>query len=143
MKTNCTRTLCKSAEETLQLGAALGRTLRGGQVLAFTGDLGAGKTTFIKGLVSVLTHTDINDVSSPTFAYVNTYSGPTLNVHHFDLYRLKTADDFFALGFDEYFDAGGICCIEWPEIITDHLPTGTIFVEIQYLAETNREITIS
>lgn len=130
-----------SAEETKQQGLALGKSLSPNSVIALFGELGAGKTTFIKGLVEGAAAIDPKHVNSPTFTYLHLYTG-THTVYHFDLYRLKTSDDFFALGFDEYFSAGGICCLEWPERLGDKLPEQTITVTISYEGENKRHIAI-
>ena len=110
--------ITNSAEETMQYGVELGRTLQTNEILCFYGELGAGKTTLIKGIVSGYTDHPIDEVSSPTFTYLHIYD----NVFHFDLYRLKGPTQFLEMGFDEYFQAGGVCLIEWPERIADILP---------------------
>ncbi len=92
-----------------------------GRIFTFTGFLGAGKTTLIKEFIAQLGVTD--EVTSPTFAYVNTYAAPEgVRVHHFDLYRVESIEQFQDLGFDEYLrDSNGICLIEWPEVIAQLL----------------------
>jgi tRNA threonylcarbamoyladenosine biosynthesis protein TsaE len=142
MKKVKTKHLSVSPEETTQIGYSLGQQLCTNSIVVLYGDLGAGKTTFIKGLANSLSSCKENEISSPTFTYLNIYEGARV-LYHFDLYRLKQTNDFFALGFDEYFSCGGICCIEWPELIENHLPAGTIKVEIQYLEQNQREIIIS
>jgi tRNA threonylcarbamoyladenosine biosynthesis protein TsaE len=126
-----------SAEETFRLGAELGRSLPPSAIVALFGDLGAGKTTFVKGLVSAITGLDPALINSPTFTYLHLY--PTRPaVHHFDLYRLRTADEFLALGFDEYFSEEGIVCIEWAEKIDAILPKGTLSVHLDHAGEDRR-----
>lgn len=106
-----------SAEETWSIGENLGKTLQKGSVLCFYGDLGAGKTTFIQGLIYGLT--GISHVPSPTFTYVNVYKE---TVYHYDLYRLANEAEFLARGLDEPFGTEAICLIEWPERIPSLLP---------------------
>ncbi|WP_420421856.1 tRNA (adenosine(37)-N6)-threonylcarbamoyltransferase complex ATPase subunit type 1 TsaE [Simkania sp.] len=129
-----------SLEETAEIGRSIARDLAPGAIVAFFGDLGAGKTTLIKSLASGLTGIDPHEVSSPTFTYLHIYKG-TCPVYHFDLYRLKNAADFLARGFDEYFDAGGICLIEWAERIDPILPEHTQRLEIKHLDENKRTFT--
>ena len=123
------------------MGTELGRTLPSGSVVCFFGDLAAGKTTFIKGLVSGAAQLDPDQVNSPTFVYLNIYEG-TCPVYHFDLYRLEGQTAFLGMGFDEYLGAPGICCIEWSEKIQDLLPSHYIRVKMSHLGENKREITI-
>lgn len=130
-----------STEETLALGKTFAKQLRPNSIVCFFGDLGAGKTTLIKGIVSELTGCDPEDVLSPTFVYLNIYEGQT-SVYHFDLYRLKEAKEFVALGFEEYLCAGGVCCIEWSERIATLLPEGCFRIEMHHVAEEVRTIDI-
>ena len=131
-----------SADETLQLGKTFGSALQKNAIVAFFGDLGAGKTTFIRGLAQGVGSIDPRNVSSPTFTYLNIYEGDK-TVYHFDLYRMQGKEDFFKAGFDEYFQAGGICCMEWADKIASELPDGTIKITISYLGEEKRQIEIS
>lgn len=133
------RRITRSAEETISFGAAFGASLKPNTVLCLFGELGAGKTTFIKGVVQGATGIAPEQVVSPTFVYLNIYG----NVYHFDLYRLHDCDEFLSLGFEDYFFAGGICCIEWSERIAPILPEGAIYVTLSHLTEEAREITIS
>ncbi|MBI3508751.1 MAG: tRNA (adenosine(37)-N6)-threonylcarbamoyltransferase complex ATPase subunit type 1 TsaE [Chlamydiia bacterium] len=103
-----------SESATLAFGKAFAAQLAPNSILALHGDLGAGKTTFVKGLALGLGIEE--PIVSPTFVYLNLYAG-RLPLYHFDLYRLKSKEDFEALGFSEYFFKGGICAIEWPERI--------------------------
>jgi tRNA threonylcarbamoyladenosine biosynthesis protein TsaE len=135
-----THTTC-SAEETHSLGKVFGQSLPVNAIVAFFGDLGAGKTTFIRGLVDGIGSIDLRDVCSPTFTFLNIYSGNQM-VFHFDLYRLPREEEFFAAGFDEYFNAGGICCIEWAEKIGSSLPSQAFNVSFSYLSEKARQIEI-
>jgi len=128
-----------SEEETLAFGEKFGKTLVPNNIVCFFGNLGAGKTTFIKGIVAAqgISH----HVNSPTFVYLNQYEGK-IPVYHFDLYRLKNADEFLSMGFDELLFAGGIACLEWSERIAELLPKDCIKIEIEHLNQNSRKITI-
>lgn len=110
------------------------------KVFLFTGDMGAGKTTFIKSLCAELGVTD--GVTSPTFAIVNEYRGAGTKIYHFDFYRLKTQTEALDMGAEEYFYSGDYCLIEWPEKIPDMLPLHYISVNIKVLADGGREIAV-
>lgn len=116
-----------TADDTFALGKKLAALTGPNSILALSGDLGAGKTTFVKGLAAGLQIDD--DIVSPTYVYLNLYDG-RLPLFHFDLYRLSSKSDFEALGFSEYFSKEGICAIEWPERI--ELPASAILIEFQY-----------
>jgi tRNA threonylcarbamoyladenosine biosynthesis protein TsaE len=137
--------LTYSAEETIALAEKIGKTLPPNSVIYFFGDLGAGKTTFIKGLVSGASGYRQEDVNSPTFVYLNIYEG-VKTIYHFDLYRLHDPDEFYSMGFHEFFDAGGICCIEWAERIQDSAPLQRLQqafrIELAHLGPDCRKITI-
>ncbi len=133
--------LCHSPEETMALGESLGKVLLVNNVLCFFGDLGAGKTTFIKGIVKGYAQYPSEQVNSPTFVYLNIYSG-NHTVYHFDLYRLRDADEFISMGFDEMFTAEGICCIEWSEKIAHLLPPGCLKITMEHSEEESRLIKI-
>jgi tRNA threonylcarbamoyladenosine biosynthesis protein TsaE len=126
-----------SPAETHLLGKWLGSQLESDSILCFFGELGAGKTTLIRGITEGAAQYD--SVSSPTFVYLNVYRG-TRTIYHFDLYRLEGADEFISMGFDELFDAGGICCIEWSEKIAELLPDNCIRVEMEHAGEDKRVI---
>ena len=131
-----------SPEETRALGARLADALQGGEVIAFTGDLGAGKTAFVSGMARAL---GVDErVTSPTFTIVNEYEGSGLPLFHFDMYRLGGSDDLFDIGWEDYRDRGGVCAVEWSEMVTDALPSGTIFVRFSRSSENDswRTITI-
>lgn len=108
-----------SPEETEALGAALGRIIPAGTVLAYRGDLGAGKTAFTRGLARGLGCRET--VTSPTYTIVNEYLGGRLPLFHFDMYRLSSADDLFDIGWEDYLARGGVCAVEWSEIVSDAL----------------------
>lgn len=116
-----------SPEETEAVAAELASSLRGGDVLAMSGDLGAGKTAFVRGLARGLGYT--GPVQSPTFTIVNEYLGGRLPLFHFDLYRLGDAEELYELGFEEYPARGGVCAVEWSAIGGDVLePTHTVTI---------------
>ncbi len=133
------RIITHSAQETIAFAAEFAKTLKPSAVLCLFGELGAGKTTFVKGIVEGKIGLAPENVVSPTFVYLNVYQ----TVYHFDLYRLHNCDEFLSLGFEEYFDVGGICCIEWSERIVPLLPERAIYVTLSHLREETREIQIS
>lgn len=108
----------------------------GQKVFIFEGDMGAGKTTFIKNFCK---HLGVDDVvSSPTYSIVNEYESPKGSVFHFDFYRIKDIREAYDLGYEEYFYGGGICLIEWPERVEELLPEKHIKIEINVLDENRR-----
>ena len=119
--------LSHSTQETEAIGEELAQKLRGGDVLAFTGSLGMGKTAFTRGLARGLGCR--GRVTSPTFTIVNEYEGRT-PLFHFDMYRLGSSDELFDIGWDDYLARGGVCPVEWSERVSDALPEDTIFVDI-------------
>jgi len=125
--------------ETEALGAALGRLLPAGSVVAYRGGLGAGKTAFTRGLARGLGVTD--SVTSPTYTIVNEYLSGKMPLFHFDMYRLKSADDLFDIGWDDYLERGGVCAVEWSENV-DGAMEDAIWVRIERLDENSRRITI-
>ena len=131
-----------SPEETEALGAALGRGLEAGAVLAFTGDLGAGKTALVRGVALGLgCH---GRVTSPTFTIVNEYEGGRLPLFHFDMYRLGSSDELFEIGWEDYLARGGVCAVEWSENVADALEEPYIRVDIQRgSADSQRVITVT
>lgn len=133
--------ITKSFEETMKFAAGFARSLSKGSVVAFFGDLGSGKTTFIKGLVRGLAKDKKIAVNSPTFIYLNIYK-LKFPVYHFDLYRIKNKNHFYAMGFEEYLSSEGICLIEWAENIMEILPRNTIEIKMKHLKENQREILI-
>ncbi len=106
-----------SVEQTEQAGAQLARRLSPGDVVALTGDLGAGKTAFVRGLAAGLGVSQ--PVTSPTFTIVNEYEGGRCPLFHFDLYRLEDGDALFDIGWEDYLSRGGICAVEWSERAMD------------------------
>lgn len=109
------------------------------RIFAFYGNMGAGKTTFIKAICEELGVTDT--VTSPTFAIINEYTSPTEgSIYHFDFYRIKKLEEVFDMGFEDYFYSGNLCFIEWPELIEDILPAEAVKVTITQLPDGTREI---
>jgi len=114
---------------------------KGEKIFIFDGDMGAGKTTFIKSFCRVLGVKDV--VSSPTYSIVNEYESANGPVYHFDFYRIKDIQEAYDLGYEEYFYGGGICLIEWPERVAELLPEHLIKVEISIIDENRRVFNLS
>ena len=134
--------LSHSPEDTEDIGARLAEQLGPGAVVAFTGDLGAGKTAFTRGLARGLGIPD--RVTSPTFTIVNEYEGGRLPLFHFDMYRLGSADELFDIGWEDYLARGGVCAVEWSENIAEALEPGTVRVDIRRGAsDSQRVITVT
>ena len=134
--------LSHSPDETEAVGARLAEQLGPGSVVAFTGDLGAGKTAFTRGLARGLGVTD--RVTSPTFTIVNEYLGGRLPLFHFDMYRLASSDELFDIGWEDYLARGGVCAVEWSENVADALEPDAIRVDIRRGAgENDRIITVT
>ena len=121
--------LSNSVEETEALGAELAGRLEPGDVVAFTGDLGAGKTAFVRGLARGLGIPD--RVTSPTYTNVNEYEGGRLPLFHFDMYRLGSADELYDIGWEDYLARGGVCAVEWSENVDEALDAETVRVDIR------------
>lgn len=121
------RAVSNSPDETEALGEALAAKLKPGSVIAYTGDLGAGKTAFTRGLARGLGVTE--RVTSPTFTIVNEYAG-RIPLFHFDMYRLGSSEELFDIGWEDFLSRGGICAVEWSENIREALEPGTVTVEI-------------
>ena len=128
-----------SPEQTEKVGAALGKQLKPGAVIAYQGDLGAGKTAFTRGVACGLGAKE--SVTSPTYTIVNEYLSGKYPLFHFDMYRLASADDLFDIGWEDYLDRGGVCAVEWSENVADAME-GAIIVTIEKLGEDSRRITI-
>ena len=126
-------------EETEALGERLAKILTPGTILAYRGDLGAGKTAFTRGLARGLDCRE--QVTSPTYTIVNEYLGGRLPLFHFDMYRLRSSDDLFDIGWDDYLDRGGICAVEWSENVADAMED-PITVTIEKIGDNSRRITI-
>ena len=128
-----------SPEETERVGEALGRIVRPGTVIAYQGDLGAGKTAFTRGLARGLGYAE--PVTSPTYTIVNEYLGGRLPLFHFDMYRLRSAEDLWDIGWEDYLDRGGVCCVEWSENVAEALEN-PLTISIEKLGDTTRRITL-
>ena len=128
-----------SPEETEKVGQALAQVLTPGTVIAYEGDLGAGKTAFTRGLAKGLGAAE--QVTSPTYTIVNEYLSGRLPLFHFDMYRLASAEDLWDIGWEDYLDRGGVCAVEWSENVADALE-GAISVTIEKTGEESRRIII-
>ena len=128
-----------SPEETEAVGAALGQVLTPGSVVAYRGDLGAGKTAFTRGLARGLGCTDT--VTSPTYTIVNEYLSGRIPLFHFDMYRLRSSDDLWDIGWEDYLERGGVCAVEWSENVADAMENA-VTVNLEKLGENTRRITI-
>ncbi len=134
--------ITNSYEETERVAAELAKSLKGGEVIAMYGDLGAGKTAFVRGLARALGIE--GHITSPTFTIMNAYNG-RLPLYHFDVYRIADPDEMYEIGCDEYIGSDGVCVIEWAELIEDILPDEYIKINIKKDSEKGddyREITI-
>ena len=131
--------LSNSPAETEAVGAALGAILAPGTVIAYRGDLGAGKTAFTRGLARGLGYAE--PVTSPTYTIVNEYLGGRLPLFHFDMYRLASSDDLWDIGWEDYLERGGVCAVEWSENVDDAMENA-VYVTIEKLGEDARRITI-
>lgn len=127
-----------SPGETEALGAALAKLLWPGAVVAFTGDLGAGKTAFVRGMAQGLGVA--GRVTSPTFTIVNEYEGGRLPLFHFDLYRLASSDELFEIGWEDYLRRGGVCAVEWSENAADALEGDAVRVDLRRGAEDGQRV---
>ncbi len=131
--------ITNSPAETEAVGAALGRVIPAGTVIAYRGDLGAGKTAFTRGLARGLGYAE--PVTSPTYTIVNEYLGGRLPLFHFDMYRLASSDDLWDIGWEDYLDRSGVCAVEWSENVADALE-GAVTVTIEKTGEESRRITL-
>jgi len=131
--------ISRNESETEALGARLAASLPGGSVVAMYGDLGAGKTAFVRGMARGMGLTC--RVSSPTFTIVNEYLGER-ELIHFDMYRIGSADELFDIGWEDYLNRGAVCAVEWSENVEDAFFGDEIVVRIEKLGDTERKITI-
>ena len=129
--------ISNSEQETYQIANDLAKQITDNVVICLNGEMGAGKTVFVRGFASFF---NITDTSSPTFTIVNEYNGDK-TIYHFDVYRLHDEYDFYDIGGEEYFEKG-ICIIEWSKLIEDALPNDRIEVTIEKIDENKRKITI-
>ncbi len=128
-----------SPEETIKFAEKVGNLLKGGEIIAYKGSMGAGKTTFTRGLCIGLGLPD--EVTSPTFALVNEYRGK-ITLYHFDMYRIQSSDDLETTGFYDYISDDSVLAVEWSENISEALPQNTICITFDRIDENTREITI-
>jgi tRNA threonylcarbamoyladenosine biosynthesis protein TsaE len=133
--------ISNSEEETKRCAERLASQLKAGDIVLLQGDLGAGKTTFVKGLVEAFKFSS-RKVNSPTFVIMNYYKGK-LPIYHFDLYRLEKSKEVDTLDFDEYFYGEGISLIEWPERLGEYKPKTYYLVEFKHKGEHQRQLCIS
>ena len=131
--------LTNSPEETEAIGKRLGETLTPGTVIAYQGDLGAGKTAFTRGVALGLGAKE--PVTSPTYTIVNEYLGGRMPLFHFDMYRLGSEDELFDIGWEDYLERGGVCAVEWSENVADAMEDA-IRVRIEKNGPDSRRITI-
>ena len=131
--------ITNSPAETEAVGAALGKIIKAGTVIAYRGDLGAGKTAFTRGLARGLGCKEL--VTSPTYTIVNEYLGGRLPLFHFDMYRLRSSDDLWDIGWEDYLDRNGICAVEWSENVEDALEDA-LSITIEKLGEESRRICL-
>ena len=131
--------ITNSPAETEAVGIALAKALQSGSILAYRGDLGAGKTAFTRGLAKGLGCTDM--VTSPTYTIVNEYLSGRLPLFHFDMYRLASSDDLWDIGWEDYLERGGICAVEWSENVADAME-GAIRIRIEKPTPDTRKITV-
>lgn len=129
--------ITNSENETLKVAYDLASKIDENRVICLNGEMGAGKTVFVRGFCKFF---GINEISSPTFTLVNEYDGDR-KIFHFDVYRLGDVDEFYEIGGEEYFERG-ICIVEWSNIIKDALPSSIIDVKIEKVDENSRKITI-
>ncbi|MDE6035320.1 MAG: tRNA (adenosine(37)-N6)-threonylcarbamoyltransferase complex ATPase subunit type 1 TsaE [Ruminococcus sp.] len=134
------RIITHTPEETIEFAETTGKKLRAGDMIVYKGGLGAGKTTFTRGIATGLGLGDC--VSSPTFALVNEYHGENITLYHFDMYRIQTEEGLESTGFFDYPFEDNIAVIEWSENIIGYLPENVINITINVLNETDREIII-
>lgn len=133
--------ISNSPQDTENFAFSLAENLSGGKVIAFLGDLGMGKTCFVRGLARGIGYD--GDVTSPTFSLVNEYLGGRINLYHFDMYRVQSWEDLYSTGFFDYLDLGGLLAVEWSENIKAALPDDTIYITLTKLSDTSRRITVT
>ena len=136
-----TEIITKSPAETEAFAEKLAESLSGGEVIAFRGSMGMGKTCFTRGLARGLGYT--GQVTSPTFALVNEYIGGRLSLFHFDMYRVETWDALYSSGYFDYLEMGGVIAAEWSENIENALEGKVITVEFERLSDFERKITVT
>jgi tRNA threonylcarbamoyladenosine biosynthesis protein TsaE len=135
--------ISKNPMDTFCIGKALGESLTGGDCVALTGELGAGKTCLTQGIAAGLGVPDGYMVTSPTFTLINEYPGKKASLYHFDVYRLSGSADLEEMGYQEYLMGDGVVVIEWAEKISDVIPDEALRVDLTYMDESTRKIEIS
>jgi tRNA threonylcarbamoyladenosine biosynthesis protein TsaE len=135
--------ISKSPKETFQIGRFIGEGLKGGDCIALTGELGAGKTCLTQGIANGLGVPDRYAVTSPTFTLINEYPGRKTTLIHMDVYRLTGSAELDEMGYEEYLHGGGVMVIEWAEKIMDVIPDKAMYLECSYLDEHTRAIKFS
>ena len=128
-----------SPAETEAVAAKLAAALRPGMVIAYRGDLGAGKTAFTRGLARGLGCAE--PVTSPTYTIVNEYLSGRMPLFHFDMYRLRSAEDLWDIGWEDYLERGGVCAVEWSENVAEALED-VLLITIEKIGDESRRITI-
>jgi tRNA threonylcarbamoyladenosine biosynthesis protein TsaE len=131
--------ISNSPEETIQFASRLGARLPAGSVVVLHGNLGSGKTVFVKGVAKGVGGKEM--VTSPTFVFVNVYQG-RIPVYHLDLYRIESPDQADSVGYEEYFDSDGVTLIEWGERVKSFLPKKAVWIEFEVLGEKKRRIRV-
>lgn len=131
---------CRNEEQTMSFARKIGEGISAGDMICLKGELGAGKTHFVKGFVQAF-GIDPDSVSSPTFSIINEYHG-SVPVYHFDFYRIERPEEALEIGAEEYFYGDGVSIIEWPERIESILPGNVKWIEIKTINNTTRQITI-
>ena len=134
--------ISNSIAQTEQIAAEVAKELSNGGFLALYGDMGAGKTAFVRGLVKAMCPECLPLVHSPTFAIVNEYAGDKVKIYHFDLYRLKDGDDLISTGFYDYLENGGVIVTEWSELFEDDIPLDAVKLKIEIIDETTRRFIL-
>ncbi|MBR4798692.1 MAG: tRNA (adenosine(37)-N6)-threonylcarbamoyltransferase complex ATPase subunit type 1 TsaE [Clostridia bacterium] len=134
--------ISKSIKDTEEIAAEVAKGLEKGGFLALYGEMGAGKTAFVRGLVKALCPECLPLVHSPTFAIVNEYAGENITVYHFDLYRLTDEDDLLSTGFYDYIDGRSVIVTEWSELFENAIPPEAVRLKIEILGETERRFTL-
>ena len=129
----------KDESETVALGAKFAASLQGGEMIYLSGELGAGKTTFVRGLLNALGHS--GNVKSPTYTLVEPYLLNGRNIYHFDLYRINDPEELEAMGIRDYCDGESICLYEWPEQGKNVLPAADIILSLSH-SDSGREVKI-
>jgi len=132
--------LVESVAETVRLGQALAKAVKPGVVIGLIGPLGAGKTQLSRSIAEAL-GAEPSEINSPTFTLINEYSA-VIPIYHIDAYRLESGEEFEALGVDEYFEAGGLCLVEWANLVIGQLPRDSWLIELHALEPTQRRVKI-